>query len=105
MAAIRGHIQRMSIIKPTGLRPGWRKFMIAVYVAVTTTLAYGVWMYPDAPLHRCSAEADTYCGKRGKVHTLSEYEGFRRWENALFIVGPIGLGLQILGGLLGRQKK
>ncbi|QPF84505.1 hypothetical protein IC762_33710 [Bradyrhizobium genosp. L] len=96
----------MSIIKPTGLRPGWRKLMIAVYVAVVATLAYGAWMYPDAPLRKCSVGIETYCGKQGKEHTLSEYEGFRGWQNGLFgIVGPIAVGLQLLAVLFGRERK
>ncbi len=96
----------MSIIKPTGLRPAWRRLMIVVTVVVVAMLSYGAWMYPDAPLHKCSVGVETYCGKGGKEHTPFEYEGFRRWENGLiFVVWPIAMGLQLLASLVGRQKK
>ena len=80
--------------------------MILITVVMFAMLIYGAWMYPDAPLHKCSVGADAYCGKGGKAHSLSEYEGFCRWENALiFVVWPIAMGTQILATLFGRQKK
>ncbi|WP_194463039.1 hypothetical protein [Bradyrhizobium sp. CCBAU 53340] len=96
----------MSIIKPTGLRPGWRKIMIVVTVVVAAMLGYGAWMYPDAPFRKCSVGIETYCGKGGKQRTPSEYEDFRKWENTLiFVVWPIAVSLQILAALFSRQKK
>jgi hypothetical protein len=52
-------------------------------------LAYGLWMYPDAPFKACVD--GPYCGKRHTIHSESDYQGFIRWQATLFISWPFGM--------------
>jgi hypothetical protein len=55
--------------------------------------AYGVFLYPDAPIKTCSSG---YCGKYGRAHTAAEFDDFMRWEHALFVVWPAGVVALVL---------
>ena len=61
---------------------------------------YGMYQYPDAPLHPCK-EHD-YCGKQGQPHTQKQFEEFKRWETTLMWSWPLGM-LALF--LLGDQKQ
>jgi len=59
-------------------------FMAAVFF-------YGIVFYIDAPFKPCGAQ---FCGKTGKIHTLAEYQGFKRWEKMLLLTWAIGWPFQ-----------
>jgi hypothetical protein len=83
--------QGMGSIDLRLIRPSARKLVIAIYMVMVGTLFGGAYMYPDAPIRECSVGVVmTYCGKHGKEHTLTDYEGERRWETGLEIVWALG---------------
>jgi hypothetical protein len=78
--------------------PGTRLLLwltIVAAVLAAATLAYGVYMFPDAPIR---ATDGGYKGKTGNPHTLEEFEAFGVWETAVFIIVPL---MFVLGSAFG----
>src|SRR5262245_33901559 len=59
-----------------------RALTIVAAVSAVTTLLYGLYMFPDAPIR---AGASGYVGKAGTSHTAQEFERFLMWERAMLI--------------------
>jgi len=67
-----------------------RKAITAVLApAMLIFFFYGLYRFPDAPFRPCNAQQ--YCGKQGKPHTLEEYIAFKRWESTLIWLWPSGM--------------
>ena len=60
-----------------------------VLLGMLGLFCYGLYRYPDAPLHSCGAQQ--FCGKQGQPHTCEEYIAFKRWETTLIWVWPPGM--------------
>jgi hypothetical protein len=52
-----------------------------LYIA---TAMYGFLTWPYAPIKRAG---NSYTDKVGQLHTETEFDSFKRWESALFLVG------------------
>jgi hypothetical protein len=70
-----------------------------VMLTMLTVLFYGLYRFPDAPIHPCSAQQ--YCGKQGQPHTPEDYIAFKRWESTLTWLWPPGM---LVLFLLNRKK-
>jgi hypothetical protein len=63
-------------------------FVMGSVVALCMGLfVYGMFRYPDAPIHPCGAG---FCGKGNRPHTEEQYRAFVVWETALLISWPFG---------------
>jgi hypothetical protein len=74
---------------------------LASIVAVCAgLLAYGLVLYPDAPIHPCGDSQ--FCGKRNQPHTEQQYRAFLAWEKSLLILAPFGFAA---GFVLNRRSQ
>jgi hypothetical protein len=68
----------------------WRRnASVVIGTMMLILFGYGLVRFPDAPLHTCVDHG--YCGKQGQPHTQGELETFEIWQNALFLIWPIGM--------------
>ena len=68
--------------------PFWARLLWGTMVAaMVVVFAYGLVLYPDAPLHPCG---QAFCGKTGKPHTAVEYQDFMAWQTLLLWIWPPG---------------
>jgi hypothetical protein len=63
---------------------------IAASLLAAATLFYGAYRFPDAPIRQT---ADGYRSKHGQIRTQADFEAFRAWERAMFVVFPSAFGL------------
>jgi hypothetical protein len=71
---------------------------VVVSAAMLALFGYGLFRFPDAPLHPCGVNG--YCGKQGQPRTEKEYRDFVMWQNTLewtWLPGMVALVLLTRG--------
>lgn len=65
------------------------RFLLALTILAslfaTTTMFYGMYYFPDAPIRQT---AEGYVGKGGTARTQEDFEAFLRWEKTMLIAFP-----------------
>jgi hypothetical protein len=61
----------------------------AIVAAMMTVFFYGLWRFPDAPIHPCAKYG--YCGKQGQPHSRRDFDAFNHWETTLLWLWPLGM--------------
>lgn len=79
---------------------GWKKARTLAAIVISGWMlgvfAYGIAIYPDAPIKQCGQGA--YCGKAAQPRTLDEYNAFIAWQRTFFVSWAAGaLSLFFLG--------
>jgi hypothetical protein len=83
--------------------PGFPFLRVLPYLVVAWCIgwmAYGFFMYPNAPIKPCGNS--TFCDKRHTEHTKAEYEQFSYWEMVLVMSWPFGM---VSGYVIRRRKR
>jgi hypothetical protein len=68
---------------------------VVIAAAMFVTFIYGMWRFPDAPIHPCQKHG--YCGKQGQPRSYKDFAAFQLWQTTLMWMWPSGmLGLYLL---------
>ena|SRR6266699_828364 len=66
-----------------------RNVSFLVGATMVVTFVYGLWRFPDAPIHPCQERG--YCGKQGQSHSQQDFAAFHVWEATLMWMWPLGM--------------